>query len=103
MKVELLVVDECPNEARARAALDRALDRAGIHAVVSTTVVADDAQALARGFVGSPSFHVDGRDVFPVPTARPGVACRVYSTADGLRGVPDDEALVAALVNHSGR
>jgi hypothetical protein len=103
MKVELLVVGECPNEAPARAALRRALDRAEIDAVISTTIVDNDAQAVGRGFLGSPSFHVDGIDIFPLPTARPGIACRVYSTTDGLRGVPDDDALTAALVEHGGR
>lgn len=97
MRVELLVVDECPNEAPAREALRRALDKAGINAAISTTVIDDDSHALARGFVGSPSFHIDGRDLFPVPMARPGVACRVYASTEGLRGIPDDDAFAVAL------
>jgi hypothetical protein len=103
MKVELLVVDACPNEAPARDALRRALDRAGLDAPIATVVIEDDEQAQARGFHGSPSFHIDGHDVFPASDARPGVACRVYPTAAGLRGVPDDHELGAAVVAHTGR
>ena len=96
VKVELLVVDACPNEAPARDVLRRVLDRVGVNVPIATVVIADDDQAQRYGFHGSPSFHVDGQDVFPVPGARPGVACRVYPTSAGLRGVPDDEALAAA-------
>ncbi|GGI07278.1 hypothetical protein [Isoptericola cucumis] len=102
MKVELLVVDSCPNEAPARAALQRALDHAGINAPIATVMIGDADQAQARGFVGSPSFYIDGRDLFPAPQAHPGVACRVYpSPAGGLRGVPADHELTAALEEHA--
>jgi hypothetical protein len=97
VKVELLVVDACPNEVPARDALRKALDRAGIDAPIATVVVRDDDQAQARGFLGSPSFHLDGRDLFPAPSASPGVACRVYPTIAGLRGVPEDDALALAV------
>jgi len=97
MRVELLVVDACPNEAPARQALRRVLDGAGIDAPIATVVIADVDQAQRRGFHGSPSFHIDGQDLFPLPGARPGMACRIYQTSAGLRGVPDDEALATAV------
>ncbi|CAM3550151.1 DF family (seleno)protein [Isoptericola cucumis] len=103
MKIELLVVDACPNVAPARAALRRVLDRAGLDAPIATVVIDDDDQAQARSFLGSPSFHIDGHDVFPAPGSQPGVACRVYPTAAGLRGVPDDHALGAAVAARTGR
>ena len=103
MKVELLVVDACPNEAPARDALRRVLDRAGVDAPIATVIIDDDEQAQARGFHGSPSFPIDGYDVFPASDARPGVACRVYPTTAGLRGVPDDHALAAAVAARTGR
>ncbi|MTG90922.1 hypothetical protein GJV82_18560 [Cellulosimicrobium sp. BIT-GX5] len=103
MKVELLVIDECPNEVPALEVLRRVLDKTGIDAAIATVVITDDDQAQAHGFHGSPSFHVDGRDLFPVPTVRPGVACRVYPTTAGLRGVPDDHSLTAALMDRVGR
>jgi len=97
VNVELLVVDACPNESPARDALRKTLDRAGIDAPIATVVIRDDDQAQARGFLGSPSFHIDGRDLFPAPAALPGVACRVYPTSAGLRGVPEDDALALAV------
>jgi hypothetical protein len=103
VKVELLVVDACPNEAPARDTLRRVLDRAGVNVPIATVVITDDDQAQRYGFHGSPSFHIDGQDVFPLPGARPGVACRVYPTSAGLRGVPDDEALAAAVATRAAR
>jgi len=103
MNVELLVVEECPNGTPAREALRRALDQAGFNATISTTVVVGDAQARAHGFIGSPSFHIDGHDLFPVPSPRPGVACRVYPTPEGLRGIPDDRAFAVALAGYVHR
>jgi hypothetical protein len=38
--------------------------------------------------VGSPSLLIEGRDPFATPAARTGLACRVYSTPDGLAGSP---------------
>jgi len=103
VKIELLVVDDCPNEAPARDALRRALDRTGFDAPITTMIIADDDQAQKLAFHGSPSFYVDGQDLFPVPHVRPGLACRVYPTTTGLRGVPDDRTLTTALTNRTWR
>jgi hypothetical protein len=97
MRIDLLVVPDCPNEAPARALLSAILAEHGVSAVVATTVVstADDAQA--RGFTGSPTFLIDGVDPFAQDGARVGLACRVYRTARGVAGLPDREALTSAL------
>lgn len=97
MKVELLVVDACPNEAPARGALRRALKQAGINESIDTVIIRDANEAEVRGFVGSPSFYLDGRDLFPAPETHPGLACRVYRAEAGLRGVPADHVLTATL------
>ncbi len=105
MVVELLVVRDCPNEAPAREALAASLAAAGLAGTsVDTVVVDDQARADELGFIGSPSFYVDGVDVLPVVGAVPAVACRVYRGASGaLTGVPDRPVLVDALLRATGR
>ena len=97
MVIELLVVPGCPNEGPARDALRAAAELAGLGTVPLTVTVVDSAEeAQRRGFVGSPMFLIDGVDPFAV---RPnGVTCRVYSTLDGLVGMPDVESLRDALL-----
>ncbi len=96
MKAQLFVVRDCPNQAPAAVLFRRALDAAGRpDTVVETVVVTTERDAARFGFAGSPSYFVDGRDLF---SGRPtGLACRVYPTSTGLRGVPDASAVVEAL------
>ena len=76
--------------------LRQALDSTGLKdTLVQTVVVTTNAEAQALGFGGSPTFMVDGRDLFEGDPA--GLACRVYPSSGGLRGTPDMSALVAAL------
>ena len=101
MKVELLVVPSCPNEAPAHEAYRRALLSLGIEAEINTVVIDNYDQAQARGFLGSPSFFIDGSDLLPAAGATPGVACRVYNTPAGLAGVPERDALVKAIATRT--
>lgn len=93
MDVELLVVPDCPNEGSAYDLTLAALAELDVSASVTTTVIESDEQAHARGFTGSPTFLINGRDPFAEPGAGVGVACRVYRTPDGLAGVPTREEL----------
>jgi len=93
MDVELLVVPDCPNEVSAYDLTRAALAELDVSASVTTTVIESDEQAHARGFTGSPTFLINGRDPFAEPGAGVGVACRVYLTPDGLAGVPTLEEL----------
>jgi hypothetical protein len=104
MRVELMVVPDCPHEASARAVLNQAAQLAGVLDLELTiTVIDSDEEAHRRGFIGSPTFLIEGVDPFPVPGAPPAVACRVYLTAAGHAGTPDVAALQKALTRASGR
>ena len=95
----VLYIDDCPNWQSARDRLRLALDRLG-HADVPISDVQVETQdeASATGFAGSPTILVDGRDVFPPPTAwTGGLACRLYRTPAGIAGVPRVEDLMSAL------
>ena len=55
--------------------------------------------AVAERFLGSPTVRVDGVDVELEASARDdfGLKCRLYSTAEGLRGTPPDLWVTRAL------
>ena len=98
-RVVLLVIPDCPNSAAAAAVLSDALVAAGQPQTTFATAVIDSLEeAELRGFIGSPSIHVDGRDVLPVRGAPAAVACRTYVHADGIRrGFPEAAPLAEAL------
>jgi hypothetical protein len=99
VRVDLLVVPDCPNDGPAGRALLEAAELAGVGELsVNRVVVQTQEQADQLGFFGSPSFFVDGRDVFPADAGSPGVACRVYATTQGPAGVPSVVDLRDALV-----
>jgi hypothetical protein len=98
MDVQLLVVPDCAHGDDAAALLRRGLDDIGLGAVAfETVVVSDPARAAELSFVGSPSFMVDGRDLFAEPDVAPALACRLYRTRSGPARVLDLEALRQAL------
>lgn len=88
IEIELLVVPDCPNEAGAAALITTAVADLHVRAMVTHTVIATHDMALQRGFVGSPTILVNGSDPFAQFDTAVGLACRLYSTPDGLRGLP---------------
>jgi hypothetical protein len=99
MDIELLVVPDCPNTQPATGLLRQVLDDLGLHDVtVTTRVIADQGEAEAAGFTGSPTFLINGRDPFAEPGRTPGLSCRVYRTSNGLSGTPAADQLRQALV-----
>ena len=52
--------------------------------------IVDDDGARARGFIGSPTIRVDGRDVQEPGDEPVGLTCRVYRLRDGrISALPD--------------
>ncbi|SCL29239.1 hypothetical protein [Micromonospora inyonensis] len=97
MQVSVLYFADCPNWRDAGQRLRQALDLVGRpEAEISFVAVETEADAAAVGFAGSPTFTVDGVDLFAsAPVC--GLTCRVYATPSGLAGVPEVDDLVAAL------
>jgi len=98
--VELRVWSGCPSHERAGQLLRAALRELG-HPDHPVTVrwVETDEEASALGFVGSPTFLVDGHDVVPSESERTGLACRVYRRRDGrVSPLPDSGDLRDALI-----
>jgi hypothetical protein len=97
---ELLVFSECPSHEEAHARLLAVLAELGRPEVsVEVRWVETDEQARAEGFVGSPTFRWQGRDLLPPPAGEPyGLACRVYRKRDGRASpLPDPDDLRDAV------
>jgi hypothetical protein len=95
MRIELLVVPDCPHEAAAVESLTTALDDIKLGAVgFAVRVIDSQDEADRRHFVGSPTICIDGADVFPEPDRPTSIACRIYP---GAGGVPDLRDLRQAL------
>jgi hypothetical protein len=77
VQIELLVVPDCPHEAPAAELITTAVADTGVQAKVTRTVITSQDQAWLRG-----------SDPFAEPGAPTAMACRLYPTPDGLRGVP---------------
>ena len=64
-EIEPLVMPDCPHAEHATRALETTLTELGVGELqFRIVVVSTDEQAQAFGFPGSPTFRVDGRDVF---------------------------------------
>ena len=99
MRVQLLYFDGCPDWELAQARLRDALVAVGAVDTIELVEVTSQEDAERLGFRGSPSVMVNGRDLFGQPDADLGLACRVYSTPEGLGGAPTTEQLIAALAD----
>jgi hypothetical protein len=103
MKVELIYERSCPNTAAARAQLSKALLAARLPPRWTEWEVGQPgAPGYVRGY-GSPTILVNGRDVAESPPAQGGDCCRLYSTTEGLSGVPALSCIIEALRGASGQ
>lgn len=96
MEITLLYFEGCPNWQLAEQRLGvLAAERPGL--TVTRHVVETVEEAERVGFLGSPSFQVDGVDVFATTGSQVGLTCRRYPTPDGVAGAPTVDQLRAAL------
>lgn len=97
MDLELRIIPGCPHGISARALFARALKLVGTDpAALAVREISTDAEAAALGFHGSPTFTINGVDLFPVDTD-PAVTCRVYPVQGHLAGAPSLESLREAV------
>jgi hypothetical protein len=104
MNIELLYFDDCPSWQSALANLQAALSEEKLHLQVCLTKVRDTEEAQSRGFLGSPSIHVGGADLWPEEGVSYSWGCRVYPTPEGLKGWPTIQMIrerLASLVSSS--
>lgn len=97
--VEVLHVAACPH---AQDAIERVHDAAaalGVAVDVCRVLVETEQDAVRLHFLGSPTVHVNGRDVDPEAANRHdySLQCRMYPDAGGLTGAPPAGLILAAL------
>lgn len=97
MNIELLIVSDCPHGPAAAALIRTAVADTGVKATVFGTIITTEDEARGRGFTGSPTILLNGSDPFAQSGAPVALSCRLYSTSDGLRGVPGLRDLRQAL------
>lgn len=97
MRIDLLYFDGCPSWQDALKNIQVALSAEGLQAELHLVRVDDDAEAARLKFLGSPSFRVNGNDLWTEQRVRYNLSCRVYNTPQGMRGVPTVEMLRAKL------
>lgn len=97
MHAELLIIPGCPHGVSAREVFAQALELEGADpGLLTVREIATDADASMASFHGSPSFTIDGTDLFPSDSA-PAVACRIYPGQHGMAGQPTLESLRLAI------
>ncbi len=95
-RIELVYERTCPNVPAAREIIREACSSRGIAPIWVEWDSQDEALPdYARGY-GSPTILVDGRDVAG-EAAGAAECCRLYVSAAGMRGIPDLNAILAAL------
>ncbi|PZG12088.1 thioredoxin family protein [Micromonospora craterilacus] len=101
--IEILYFDGCPNHEGLDEHLRALLTAAGVNAPITSRRIESELQAEQERFLGSPTIRVNGVDVDPSASGRSayGLTCRVYATADGLRGTPPDSWILDALRQHA--
>jgi hypothetical protein len=94
--VELLYFDGCPGIDRVLPVVARLAETAGARVVQRRVETHQEAEA--ERFLGSPTVRVDGVDVEPgAERGDYGLKCRLYQTAAGLTGTPEEDWVRNAL------
>jgi hypothetical protein len=93
MKTELLYFDGCPSWKTGLENLKTALKTEQLVDSVELVKVKDNSEAARLKFLGSPSFRINGKDLWLEERESYSLSCRVYITPDGMKGWPSVEML----------
>ncbi|NMC85472.1 MAG: DUF2703 domain-containing protein [Anaerolineaceae bacterium] len=93
MKIELLYFVDCPSWKMGLENLKAALKAEKVDENIELIQVETDEKATTEKFLGSPSFRINGQDLWPEDRRAYHLGCRIYKTDNGMRGVPTIEML----------
>jgi hypothetical protein len=93
MKIDVLYFNGCPSWQQGLENLKAALAAEKLDAEINLVSVESDADAAHLKFLGSPSFQINGEDLWPEERKTFALSCRVYATPGGMKGSPDTEML----------
>ncbi len=97
LNLELLYLEGCTSWHQALENLNQALQSQGVALKVSLTRVMGAGHARALRFQGCPAIRLDGEDIFYERSAKNWLACRLYSTGEGLKGWPTVRMILQRL------
>lgn len=95
--VTILRIAECPSWVPAQQNILQALGELNLDAQLSIQVITSTSEANDKRFGGSPSFLVNGTDLFPKDNVADEHACRIYIENGRARGYPSVESLKTML------
>ncbi|MHB1119632.1 MAG: DF family (seleno)protein [Bellilinea sp.] len=93
MIIDLLYFEGCPSYKNALAVLETVIASGSLAVTVKLTEVRSESEAEKWRFLGSPSFQIEGKDLWPEERTNYSMSCRIYRTAQGLKGWPTAEML----------
>jgi len=102
MKIQLLFFDGCPSWQMGLENMKTALEMEQLDHSIDLVKVEDDSEAARLKFLGSPSFRVNGQDLWPEERDTYALSCRVYKTSEGMIGWPTVEMLRERLIAAQG-
>jgi hypothetical protein len=88
MQIEFLYFDECRSWETGLQNLKSALQQEGVVADINLIKVHDDGEGMRFKFLGSPSFLVNGLDLWNETRETFALSCRLYPTPGGMKGWP---------------
>ena len=102
MSIQFLYYEDCPSHDVALDRLKSVMAEEGIHADIEIIKVETEEQAQELRFVGSPTFLLDGKDMFPVPeNAYYSLTCRAYRLENGrISPLPTADMIRNGLRQH---
>ncbi len=93
MILELLYIEGCPSWQYGLKNFQAALLEEQITGDMRLIMITTDEMAGEEKFLGSPSFRIDGQDLWPETRNSYHLGCRVYAAKSGLIGTPTVEML----------
>lgn len=102
-EIELLYFDGCPSWQTALDNLRQVIETENLPCQVRLIEIITPQQAQVERFLGSPSFRMNGVDLWPETRTRYNMSCRVYQTDQGMRGSPTTEMLREKILEMQSR
>ncbi len=97
LKIQLLYFGDCPSWQSGLKNLHTALKANGLDESVELIQVMDNDDAARRKFLGSPSFRINGTDLWNEDRDTYSLSCRVYATPEGMKGSSSVSMLQEAI------
>jgi len=97
MKIELLYFEGCSSWQIGLENIKSALQAEGLDVSVHLVKIKDDSDAAQKKFLGSPSFRLNGLELWNEERDTFSMSCRLYTTPEGMKGSPTVSMLQEAI------